>query len=218
MKFKSLRDLPEWGRNKCGIYKITSPTGKIYIGRSVNIRKRAFAYLKYSNSIRQRKLFNSFDKYGIESHNIEIIHECDVNELDYCEIKLIADFNSVVEGLNCSTGGVNYKTSEETRNLLRLKQKAYWSNPENKRIRIPWCKGKKMSEEFKKSISQSRKNSKKCKLGNNPKAKLVLDLSTGIYYDTLKEACEALCMNYRTVKYHVQGKSKVKKTSLTYVM
>lgn len=46
-----------------GIYKITSPSGKIYIGQSVNIERR---FLDYKKSLKksQIKLYNSIKKYG----------------------------------------------------------------------------------------------------------------------------------------------------------
>lgn len=43
-----------------GIYKITSPSGKIYIGQSINIEKRWEKYQKYIENIKnQIKLYNS---------------------------------------------------------------------------------------------------------------------------------------------------------------
>ena len=46
-----------------GIYKITSPTGRIYIGQSIDIEKRI---IKYQNikCKSQRLLYNSLFKYG----------------------------------------------------------------------------------------------------------------------------------------------------------
>ena len=57
-----------------GIYKIESPSGKVYIGQSWNIRKRFNAYgAKHVG--RQRHLFASFNKYGGKaSHLFEVIH------------------------------------------------------------------------------------------------------------------------------------------------
>jgi len=64
-----------------GIYKITSPSGKIYIGQSINIHKRWSAYknIKY---VKQPRISNSVLKYGIENHRFEIIEECLLEELD----------------------------------------------------------------------------------------------------------------------------------------
>ena len=70
-----------------GIYKITSPTGKIYIGQSVNIKNR-FKQYKYisNNKIIGPKLYNSLKKHGFENHQFEIIEECIIEQLNGKEI------------------------------------------------------------------------------------------------------------------------------------
>ena len=47
-----------------GIYKITSPTNKIYIGQSTNIENRWNDYYKMIRCKRQTRLYNSLKKYG----------------------------------------------------------------------------------------------------------------------------------------------------------
>jgi group I intron endonuclease len=71
-----------------GIYKITNPTDKIYIGQSINIEKR-WQYYKsqyHNKKDKQNKLFNSFKKYGVDAHIFEIIEECIVEQLNEREI------------------------------------------------------------------------------------------------------------------------------------
>ena len=50
-----------------GIYKITSPSDRIYIGQSIDINKR---FRKYYNlkCKQQPKLYNSLCKYGVDAH------------------------------------------------------------------------------------------------------------------------------------------------------
>jgi hypothetical protein len=103
----------------CGIYKITSPTGKIYIGQSVDIKRRYSSYKK-SCSKHQIKLCRSIKKYGWNKHIFEIIHKCDKSELNDLEkyyIKLYNTFNSV-HGLNLTSGGNNPILSEETKRKI----------------------------------------------------------------------------------------------------
>jgi group I intron endonuclease len=64
-----------------GIYKITNPKGKIYIGQSININKRKSAYKCIDKRIMGPKIYNSIRKYGWENHTFEIIEECLVDEL-----------------------------------------------------------------------------------------------------------------------------------------
>ena len=64
-----------------GIYKIISPTDKIYIGQSINIEKRWKSY-KILNCKAQIKLYNSLKKHGCENHIFKIIEECPLEQLN----------------------------------------------------------------------------------------------------------------------------------------
>ena len=87
----------------CGIYKISNPKGKIYIGRSVNIYKRWYSY-KNLHCSSQPKIYNSLKKYGVSSHNFEVLIECNAIELDDLELFFIDLYNSTNNsiGLNCN--------------------------------------------------------------------------------------------------------------------
>ena len=62
-----------------GIYKITNPKGKIYIGQSTNIEERWEKGHKY-NSGSGKKFKNSLNKYGWGKHKKEILEECVVEQ------------------------------------------------------------------------------------------------------------------------------------------
>lgn len=113
-----------------GIYKITSPSGKVYIGQSINIKKR-FAYYKHlTKSLKkQLLLYNSFFKYGVENHKFEIIHELPkdidqeiLNQYEilywkqhiYCEFKML----NIREA-----GGAKGKIAEETKIKMSIANK-----------------------------------------------------------------------------------------------
>jgi len=64
-----------------GIYKITSPSGKIYIGQTMDVGKRKKSYEKLKCK-GQPKLYNSLVKYGFSEHIFEIIEECEVADLN----------------------------------------------------------------------------------------------------------------------------------------
>jgi group I intron endonuclease len=68
-----------------GIYKITSPTDKIYIGQSTNIDKRKTDYIKLRIH-QQPKIYNSINKHGWDNHAHEIIEECSLEQLNEREI------------------------------------------------------------------------------------------------------------------------------------
>lgn len=100
-----------------GIYKITNPKGKIYIGYSKNIEGR-FEHYKRLSCKKQRKLYNSLKKYGPTSHNFEVIEECNLVDLNKREIYWIKIFNSVEMGLNLTYGGEGNIPSLETRKRM----------------------------------------------------------------------------------------------------
>ena len=84
-----------------GIYKITSPSNKIYIGQSLNILRRFNNYKRIEDCKTQIKLYNSLKKYGTENHIFEIIEECPLENLNTRE-RYWQDFYKVLEGgLNC---------------------------------------------------------------------------------------------------------------------
>jgi group I intron endonuclease len=68
-----------------GIYKITNPKGRIYIGQSVDIIKRKSSY-KNLRCKDQISIFRSLKKYGWSNHKFEIIEECFDGELQSNEI------------------------------------------------------------------------------------------------------------------------------------
>ena len=84
-----------------GIYKITSPNNKIYIGQSVNVERRIFKYKKFKDCKNQFKLLNSFNKYGIENHIFEILEECNIELLNERERYYQDLYNVIKKGLNC---------------------------------------------------------------------------------------------------------------------
>lgn len=83
-----------------GIYKITSPSGKVYIGQSKNIPQRLWKYKKLKCES-QVKLYRSLKKYGVNNHTFEIIHECEIDDLNRLERYYQELFNCVDHGLNC---------------------------------------------------------------------------------------------------------------------
>ena len=80
-----------------GIYKITNPKGKVYVGQSINIEKRWKTYKRAQpNELRdQRKLLHSLNKYGSENHIFEVLEECLESVINEKEIFWIEHFDSI---------------------------------------------------------------------------------------------------------------------------
>lgn len=145
-----------------GIYKITSPTGKIYIGQSVDISDRISAYknLKCKN---QSKIFASISKHGWDSHIFDILELCSKEELNDLERAYIAKFNSMDRdiGLNLQSGGnSNFKLSEATKQKLRNINLGKKHSEETKRKIGDKHRGMKRSAETCRNISIGNKGKK----------------------------------------------------------
>lgn len=102
-----------------GIYKITSPSGKVYIGQSTNIKKR-WKHHKYSPSTIGKKLYNSYLKYGHDNHIYEVLEECDIVSLNSREHYWINQYNSIKKGLNSTLSNrETYLHNENSKRKIR---------------------------------------------------------------------------------------------------
>lgn len=143
--------------NNCGIYKITSPSGKIYIGSSINIKRR-FSDYKRLRCKSQSKLYSSFLKYGVDKHLFEVICICEKIDLYKNERALGLEFDVLSkDGLNLqlpSYGELPPITSDETRLKQSLIKKGKPSNSPTKfkKGMIPHNKGKTMSDTLKEKL------------------------------------------------------------------
>ena len=77
------------------IYKITSPSEKIYVGQTINLESRLRIYKNLACK-NQLRLYRSLVKYGWETHKFEILECVEIldNILNELEIKWISHFDS----------------------------------------------------------------------------------------------------------------------------
>jgi len=162
-----------------GIYKITSPSGKIYIGQTTNFTKRK-NYYKNGAKPYQVRIYNSLHKHGYDAHSIEFIEECLVENLNVRE-RYWQDFYEVIgeNGLNCRLTATNDKSgflSEEMKvKLSEIRKKTVISGEWREKFAYDWT-GKKHTEDTKRKMSESAKGKKKSlehisKLPQNQKGK-----------------------------------------------
>ena len=135
-----------------GIYKITNPNGRIYIGQSTDVKGRWNKYSKL-HCKDQPSLYSSLKKYGWEKHTKEIIEECKANDLDTQEIYWGEHYNVLSnKNLNCRLGrGFGSYDSEET----KIKKRLCHLGRENY-----WLKGKPLTQEHKDKITKSKTGKK----------------------------------------------------------
>jgi hypothetical protein len=142
-----------------GVYKITSPTNRIYIGSSINIEYRFKRYL--ANGCKgQRKLNSSFDKHGRSSHIFEIVEECTIGELFKRE-RFWGDFYNAIsaENLNLSLpedGEQKRIINEEGRLNMSISHIGKKMHPNTKNSLAIANKNKKISESHKQKLRECR--------------------------------------------------------------
>ena len=108
---------------KALIYKITSPKKRVYIGQTINFKDRLQVY-KRLDCKKQKKLYNSFLKYGFDNHKIEVICYCsplELNDLERYYQDLYCSNNKF--GLNIRLTKSNDRSgtfSEETKKKMSL--------------------------------------------------------------------------------------------------
>lgn len=221
----------------CGIYIIKSPTGKIYVGQSIDIKRRLNHY-KNKGAKEQPYLHNSFNKYGFINHAFEVLTVCKREELNENEIFFIKKYNSFdsENGMNLTNGGCqSWKISEETRIKMKNRPKIIHSDETKEKMRVSAMgknkgkpsprKGVKLSEETKMKISINHRHLKPMlgkKHSDETKEKMrkkrigkaaynrrpIVDINTGIIYSHKKEAAESIGINVRTLKAKLEGKLK----------
>ena len=113
-----------------GIYKITSPSSRIYIGQSKALRKRRRQYSTLVNCKNQTRLYASLVKYGFSQHIFEVIEECKEDQLNIRE-RYWQDFYDVLgpKGLNCKlteAGELKTVYSQQTRENMSASKVAFF--------------------------------------------------------------------------------------------
>lgn len=123
------------------IYGLKSPSGKWYIGQTtqnINLYIRKEYYWEKGGL--RTKISRAINKYGIDSFRIFILHECNsIEELNKKEEETIEYYNSMINGYNCSSGGLNFKMSSESIESMRKT-----------------LTGRVFTKEWKKRLSESR--------------------------------------------------------------
>lgn len=214
-----------------GIYKVTNPKGKVYVGQSVDIPKRWVGHRNIRVLKSLPKFYNSVKKYGIEKHIFEVIVCCKIEELNDLERYYQEIYNSMTNGLNCKlTDTSTQKTvfSEETKQKiskalmgkklskehiesLRKAQTGLKRSPEAIRKSIESRRGLKFGEEFKRNASKRQTGD------GNSMAKWMLNTETGIYYGSLMEASKSTVHSYGMFLHYTKGRVKNKTLPFIYV-
>lgn len=180
------------------VYKLTSPSGKCYIGITNNFKRRMAEHRRYSKTIINRKIYIAMRKYGFDEFKVEILEEYNIKDeskllekLNERETYFIDKYNSFVCGYNCTLGGDGTKGASGELNPFYGKK----HNAQTRKKMSEAREGMKLSEEHKKNIglaSTGRKHSseskvKMSKAQREAKAKSVICLDTGNVYECITD-------------------------------
>ena len=176
-----------------GIYKITSPTNRVYIGQSVDIEDRWSDY-KCLDCKSQTALYNSLLKYGWENHKFEIVTLCYDDLLNEFEREQQEAYDVIKTGLNCfltKTTDKSGKWSEEVKEKMRKSSI-----------------GKNHNEEKKQKLSLIV--TEYFKTNPHPNAKKVINTVTNQIHESCSEVAKILKINQSFLSQMLNGKRKNK--------
>ncbi len=210
-----------------GIYKITSPSKRIYIGQATDWDKRFMDY-KTLRCQGQPKLYLSLKKYGPDRHKFEFIHECLESQLNDME-RYYQDLYSCVGkgGLNCKlTKSSDRNGSHSAESKVKMSEsKMGHKNPmynrpitEETRAKRRISLGGENHPAWGKKHTESQRQKRRVALKNNKNAKriIVVNTQTGIFYDSIKEANNSLGKHKYSVLKHKLRETQKNNTPFIY--
>lgn len=206
------------------VYKHTAPNGKVYIGiTSQNPASRWNSGYGYRGN---EYFFKAIQKYGWNNIRHDILLE-GLSKKDACrlEIELIEEYqsNNAAFGYNISKGGEcgthGAKLSESTRKKMSESRKGE-RNPFYGRHHTPeaieknrtahigkkgWLKGKHLSEEHRRKVSENHAD---LSGGNHGAAIKVICIETGVVYDAISTASRATAVCAESIRKACHRKLK----------
>lgn len=96
------------------IYKYTSPSGKCYVGQTLNEKRRRYTFLNIKQSYGSPKINNARKKYSPETFEYEVLFTYKTSDIDELrkvlgdqEIFYIKQLDTINQGYNCQEGGLH---------------------------------------------------------------------------------------------------------------
>lgn len=177
------------------IYKITSPSGKVYIGQTTYFQKRKESYnrLAFKN---QAKLYSSVIKHGWNTHKLEIIHELPIDVSQeilniYEQFYWQQYINCGVEMLNLIEPGNATRHSLET--IDKIRKNSFFNGKSGDKNPM-WGKFGSKHPTF--AIPKSENWLKTM-------SKPVMNTLNNEIYPSLKAAAKKLGVTYMKAHYHI---------------
>ena len=206
---------------KSGIYMWTSPSGKSYIGQSVNLADRRREFVRFDQYYAGHRINNARKKYNNESDwEYKVLEYCEPSELNEKEIYYIALYDTYHNGYNQCIGGsttLGYKFTDEQKKKLSIALTGKKQSEETKQkkreklsgVNNPFY-GKHHDYETRKIMSDKKKGLYDG--AKHPRAypivQLTLDGEFIKEYGCAKEAANELGINRRGIGRCISGELK----------
>lgn len=218
------------------VYKITSPTNRVYVGSTSNVTRRWRSYKRLKCEA-QRKLYSSFLKHGVDKHKFEIITECELDNMLQIETHWGLFYNVLDK-----EAGLNLRLPKDGEVYGGFSKERVCAG-DFKKGQVPWNKGIACTEEMKRRISLKKKGTKTWNKGKNfsdvakdnmskshkkrfsqigispylsHNSKIILCFNTGVYYYSSVDASKHVGISRSGLNNILDGKV-INKTSLKYV-
>lgn len=201
---------------KSGIYKWTSPSGKIYIGQAVNLKRRYNDFIRFKSTYTSEgsAIDNARRKYNTtDLWKYEIIEYCNVDKLNELEIKYISDYDSTNSqiGYNSTQGGDGTKGNAwgTEKQKQAIKNRRTYKGSENPNY------GKHHTKEAREKIAEAQRGRKQTKEQRLQKAKKVIQLTLDNKFikewESITEAAKCLGCTKSLIMRVCQGKKRTAK-------
>jgi group I intron endonuclease len=128
-------------KHNAGVYVISSPSGKRYVGSSVNVKKRLLEHIRnldrgtHKNIILQR----AADKYGLKSLKFEqflSVIEVSKKALFEYEQIVVEELSPEMNILPIAGSVLGYRHSAEMKAAMSERRAAEWADPEIRQRRV----------------------------------------------------------------------------------
>ena len=206
---------------KIGIYKITSPNSRVYIGQSNNIDRRFNQYKRLVSCNRQQMLYLSFLKYGVDDHIFEVLELCEealLNEREQFYIDFYKTTNRKF-GLNLRMAGSKGRHINETKNKISkankrkkrtIEQRINISNAKKLNPTKFWLGEKRPIE----TINKIRESLKGVVNANKPIIQYDLNMNEIGRFEGATDASRKLKISRSAIKNNLLGLSKTSNNNI----
>lgn len=202
--------------NKSGIYKITNiETQQVYVGSSSNLSVRKTQHFNKlrTNSHVNRKLQNSWNKYGEENFVFSIILLCETENLSVKEQDYIDSLSAFETGFNlvklAGVGTYGYKHTEESKLKMSIaKTGSRLPRTQEHQDKLSKAQiGRVVSAETREKIAASLRGKK---LSEETKGKLKIAAKTKSRPPATDEAKKNMSLAQKK-RYHQEGANGLRK-------